>query len=432
MFPQPNDYSTWGMPPGQPPSGAPNAYPLNNQGLPTIGFSPQGYPGPGGPGQYPQCFPPQATQGYPDSFTQGNMGLPPQGYQPYMGAPFAGPGAGIIPGSSTGERGVPTSAGQTMEEPMFPTLRPYPNFKPDEDAAKLRKAMKGLGTDEKAIIEVLGRRSADQRVKIVLQFKTMYGKDLIKELKSELTGHFEDAILALCYPPADYDACQLREAMEGAGTDEDTLIEILCSRNNNEIRGIKEAYKRIYKGRDLEKDLVSETSGHFRRLLVSLVQASRDESRTVDMNAVRRDAEDLYKAGEGKIGTDESAFNRILASRSIPHVRAVIQEYSKLTQKDFESVLKSEMSGDLLASFLSLTRCICNKPKYFADRLKKSIQGLGTRDSTLIRIVVTRCEIDMGLIKQEFLRETGKSLESWISDDVSGDYKRILLALING
>lgn len=75
--------------------------------------------------------------------------------------------------------------------------------------------MKGIGTDEKAIIDILSARSNEQRLKIKLMFKTMYGKDLISELKSELSGHFEQAILGLMMSPAEYDADQLRRAMKG-------------------------------------------------------------------------------------------------------------------------------------------------------------------------------------------------------------------------
>ncbi len=56
------------------------------------------------------------------------------------------------------------------------TVRPASPFSAEEDAKRLRKAMKGFGTDEKAIIDVLAYRSNEQRQQIYMIFKTMYGK----------------------------------------------------------------------------------------------------------------------------------------------------------------------------------------------------------------------------------------------------------------
>ena len=45
---------------------------------------------------------------------------------------------------------------------------------------------------------------------------------------------------------------------------------------------------------------------------------------------------------------------------------------------------------------------------------ENDVQGAGTNDDTLIRVIVSRSEVDLVQIKQEFQRQYGQSLESWI------------------
>lgn len=288
--------------------------------------------------------------------------------------------------------------------------------------------MKGFGTNEQAIIDIVAHRSNKQRQQIVLSFKTAYGKDLIKELKSELSGNFEKTVLALLKSSTLFDATELKEAIKGAGTDEQCLIEILASRSNSEIHEINKVYKTEFK-KTLEQDIKSDTSGHFERLLVSLVQGNRDESQNVDMTLVKKDAQDLYNAGEGRMGTDESKFNAILCSRNRSHLKAVFEDYRQVCKYDIEKTIAREMSGNLERGMVAVVKCLRNTSAFFAERLYKSMKGLGTDDKTLIRIMVSRCEVDMLDIRAEFKRMYGKSLYSFISDDCSGDYKKLLLQL---
>jgi hypothetical protein len=310
-------------------------------------------------------------------------------------------------------------------------VRPAANFNDEEDVKVLRKAMKGFGTDEKAIIDVLTARSNQQRQAIKSRFKTMYGKDLIQDIKSEVSGHFEMLCVAMLKTPAEYDAEELREAMQGIGTDERALIEILCTRTNREIHDIRSTYKTMY-GRDMEKDLMGETSGHFRRLLVSMAQGNRVETPGADMNKAKQDAQELYQAGEKKIGTDESKFNSILCSQSYEQLRLCFQEYKNLSKKGLDQVIRSEMSGDLENGMLAIYFAVENKHHFFADRLYHAMKGAGTKDRTLVRIIVSRCEVDMVQIKADFQRSFGQTLESFIQGDTSGDYQRALLALVRG
>ncbi|KFP51019.1 Annexin A8 [Cathartes aura] len=296
------------------------------------------------------------------------------------------------------------------------------NFDPAPDAQTLYKAMKGLGTDEQAIIDVLTNRSNMQRQQIAKSFKGQFGKDLIESLKSELSGDFERLIVALMYSPFKYDAKELHDAMKGVGTSEGVIIEILASRTKAQIKEIIKAYK--------EEDIKSETSGYFEQILVCLLQGERDNATLyVDTALALQDAETLYAAGEKIRGTDEIHFITILCTRSATHLLKVFEEYQKLASKSIEDSIKSETHGSLEDAMLAIVKCTRNIHCYFAERLYHALKGAGTDDGTLIRVIVSRSEVDLNLIKAEFKHIAGKSLSSMILDDTSGDYKTALLNL---
>ncbi|XP_047990902.1 annexin B10 isoform X2 [Leguminivora glycinivorella] len=321
-----------------------------------------------------------------------------------------------------------------MSHHREPTVVGVANFNAAEDAATLRGAMKGFGTDEQTIIDILCSRSNAQRQAIAQAFTHEYGRDIIEDLKSELGGHFEDVIVALMRPPAEYLCKELHNCMEGMGTDENTLVEILCTRTKKEIAEIVDAYERLY-NRPLAEHMCSETSGDFRRLITLIVtsahQGARDEEAGVDLARAQASAQELFDAGEAKWGTDEEIFNKILAHESFAQLRAIFEAYKDIAGRTIEQAIKAEIGGELKDALSAIVECVENAPAWFAQRLRSAVEGAGTDDAALIRIIASRAEIDLGSIKMEYERLYDKTLESDIKGETSGDYKRALVALIS-
>jgi annexin A7/11 len=300
---------------------------------------------------------------------------------------------------------------------------------PQQDADALRKAMKGIGCDEKAIIAVCVGRTNAQRLEIVKAYKASYGRDLLADLKSELHGKFEDAMIALFTDPIEYDADELRKAMKGLGTNEDTLIEIIASRPPAILRQIKEKFNEKYK-RDLEKDVKSETSGTLRKLLVALLQCRRSTNTQPNPEQCKAIAEEIYKAGEAKLGTDESVFNKYFCSLSPIELAHVARAYHQITGHTILQAIDNEFSGDSKKALKTIVYATLSPSEYFATRVHDAVKGLGTKDHLLIRVIVSRSEIDMPQIKQYYKQLFGKDMYDDVKNDISGDYRTLLLGII--
>ncbi|XP_069771498.1 annexin A13, like [Narcine bancroftii] len=303
------------------------------------------------------------------------------------------------------------------------------HFSEEEDAKKIRKACKGTGTDEMTIIKVLASNSIEQRQKIKEKYRALYGKNLEKVLQDDLSGNLQNTLLAMLDRPCDFDAKLLNKAMKGTGTDEDILIELLCTRANSQIIATKEAYKQMFTC-DLVNDVQSDTSGTLRNLLVSLLEADRDEGLKVNEDLAEQDAKKLFEAGENCWGTDELTFNTILTKRSSLQLRATFKAYETLHGSSIEEVIKREASGDVKKAYLTIVQCTKDCQAYFAEALHEAMEGVGTREDTLIRILVSRSEVDLLSIKESYQEMYKKSLADEIKSETSGYFQKALLALV--
>ena len=302
------------------------------------------------------------------------------------------------------------------------------DFDPNAYAEALKNAMNPK--DEDKIINIICKRTYEERQKIKEAYNKKYNNDIIEDLKNVLHGDFEDVVTGLFYTSIDYDCLQLRKAVKGLGTDEDTLIEILCTRPYNIIEQIKKRYSELYPGRDLIKDIEDDTSGHFKNLLVALLSTKRNiDKNEVNKNECEKCAKMLYEAGANKIGTDEEVFTKIFTEKSREEILCISQLYFNLTSHTLVQDLEREFSSDTKNCLIGILYALLNPSEFFAKCINKTIKGLGTDDTSLIRILITRKETDMYLIKEFYKKLFKRDMIKDIEDDTSGNYRKILVQL---
>jgi len=396
--------------PGQPMYGMPGA-PMPGAPMPGAPMPGYGAPMPGAP------MPGAPMPGY---------GAPMPG-APMPGAPMPGmmPGA-PMPGAPMPMAGAPMPMAAPMGAPV-PMVAPMGGggLSPADDARRLREAMRGIGTRDSVLIDIIGHRTREQRMMIVAEYRRVVGRDLLRDLESETSGNYRSILLKLMMPRDEMLATLLHEAMAGAGTNDGVLIDIM-TQFPYELQAAAAAYHRKF-GRSLESAIKSETSGNYEKILITLLTTPRPLPNTVDPGRAVADAEVFYRAGEGRLGTDERTYMTIVANNSREQLLLMDQNYRRTHGKGMEHAIKSETSGRFRDTMLA---CVTPPDMYFATRVKEAVDGAGTNDLSVITAFVANERPHLQMIARAYQTRYGKSMAKRVADDVSGDYKRILMALL--
>lgn len=205
------------------------------------------------------------------------------------------------------------------------------------DAAKLQKAVKGMGTDEKAIMEALEGKTKTEREAIAKSFKDTYKVDLKDRLKQDMGGSELDQANALLEGnKAKADAASIKTAAGGFwGADKTGINASLEGKTAEERKAITEAYNQSYgvKGKDLNSELKDRLSGNDLQKTEALLERGK-----------LTEAEQLKFALEGA-GTDEEAVKKALQGKSKDDIARIRKDYEGLTNRKLDDDIASDMSG---------------------------------------------------------------------------------------
>ncbi|KAJ6161105.1 hypothetical protein N7470_004501 [Penicillium chermesinum] len=345
---------------------------------------------------------------------------PPPG--PGYGAPPPGPGNYHAPGPAPGP--APPSPGYVPHQ-----LAPG-DFRMRCDT--LRKAMKGFGTDEKALIHTLAPLDPYQMAAVRSTYSQHLGRDLYKDVQSETRGYFQQGLLAVIEGPLGHDIAWARESIEGAGTKEWLMNDILLGRSNADLNAIRMGYDQKYHKsliRDVEGDLSFKTATLFKAVL----QGSRHEDGLPpNPQAIDAEVRALHDATTGRMTNNVGEVVGIFARASNDELRAIDRAFEARYHKKLEKHIEKEFSGHMEDAFLHMLRSATDPARRDAILLEQCMAGLGTKDERLVvRVVRVHWNREhKERVKAAYRHEYKKDLIERVRGETSGDYRDLMVALL--
>jgi hypothetical protein len=167
------------------------------------------------------------------------------------------------------------------------------------------------------------------------------------------------------------------------------------------------------------------------KALLEVFCFSEDQMSTISVPSilnVDEDCQDLNQAFRG-LGCDAKKVIAILGHRTLAQRRAIADAYFQTFGEDLHKRLKSELHGNFEKAMLLWMMDAVERD---AQLLLESMKGIGRNDTPLLGILCSRTPSQLQLISQTYFKTYHKSLESQIEGDTSGDYRKLLLALVSG
>ena len=140
-------------------------------------------------------------------------------------------------------------------------------------------------------------------------------------------------------------------------------------------------------------------------------------------------ADDLINGGIKKLGTDEKLFIDVLTKTSTVELQMLLDIYQKKAGESLLTSIDKEFSGDVKKTLKTIIYANTTPSEYFAGRVNEAITSGGKKDELLMRILITRDEVDMPKIKESYKQKYGKDMVESVKEATLGDYKNLLVEL---
>ena len=370
----------------------------------------------------------------------------------------------VPPDSISLEDSISSTPEPLLLTPSTPISIPFTaaDTQVDDDVRRIHDCIVKKKNLYDVLLNILSNRSYEHRTQYLDRYQEIYHANLLDDLYKQVKPHnYFFAVRAMLdlyrmtrfhsiFIAMEGKATGRFLSLEGLGTDEEGIAEILFMATNGQIHFCRNNWDVFYPTFEFERQLLNETSGNFSRLLLGLSKGNRDETGRIDMHQVNIDVNELYSSDENRTNNFINVFSR----RSHKHLRLLFDEFHKQHGIDiitFMTISFKSLTGQIVGSdFVNALKLFVlaarDDVKLYAQRLITCVAFL-TRGSikdlpidivsnrqSIVRIIVTKHETDLNEIKEKYFELSGVQLEVSISecfkDTKFGPLRQLLLALL--
>jgi hypothetical protein len=299
----------------------------------------------------------------------------------------------------------------------------------EQIATEIRNAVEGLGTDEQAIFNALAGRTPAEIAAIEAAYLVLSGGETLESrLRDELSGDDLSRAMSLLRgeTAATEAARQIWNAVEGIGTDEESIYAAVAGRTAEQWQAIQDAYRQMA-GEVLIGRLQEElTSGEFAHLQTLLPGAAGGAVTAEDRATVIANQIEAAVAG---LGTDEEAIYSALTGHTQDELAEIGRRFRLLTGEDMNARLREELNDGEWARVQQQLHPSA-LPERIARELHDAMEGPGTHEAGIMAILTGRSPTELTNIRGEYDRLYTEKLDARLRSELSGAELAAALRLV--
>ena len=274
---------------------------------------------------------------------------------------------------------------------------------------------------ESVIINILCSKSNSELQEIKKEYENKYNENLNEKLNKKLKSKVKELIQGLLQDPIEYDANEIFKAIDGIGTDDDTLIEIISSRSQDHLKDVSKKYFETRKV-SMENDIKNDTSQAYGRLITQMSKGERSENPYPNISEMKKICSQLK--GEKNKKLDKDVFVKYFSQCSNSELIMIYKIFEKENKKNLLEFINEKFGADSRNLYKAIFSYLANPIKYFTERIHT------WKDKIVIRNFVSQRD-NLKEIKEEYKKLYNKDLEDDIKEKTKDGFQKALLSLVS-